>query len=191
MPKAKQKNGSASLNSLASVAETVADAAGTVAETIKDAASLPMDVALAIKDEMQDILRRATNPLRTEFLLKDLLQVVIGATILAVPVGFSEESWRLADELPAGRIAMLAAISLVFIGGFVYYNYYRGTFAEHWDEYVKRVLSTYLFSLLVVAGLLSVIEVEPWTMDLALAIKRTIIVAFPASMSAVVADTIK
>jgi len=42
-----------------------------------------------------------------------------------------------------------------------------------------------------VAGLLTIIEVAPWSTDLALTIKRMIIVAFPASMSAVVADTIK
>ncbi len=183
MPKTKPANASASL-SFSAVTETVAD-------TIKDVATLPLDVARAVGDEVQDILRRATNPLKTEFLLKDLLQVVIGATILAVPVGLSEESWRLANDLPASRIATLAAISIIFIGTFVYYNYYRGTFEDHWDEYVKRVLSTYFFSLLVVAGLLSLIEVAPWSMDLVLTFKRTIIVAFPASMSAVVADTIK
>jgi len=191
MPKAKQKNNSASSLSFQAVTGTMSDVTGAVADTIKDVATLPLDVARAVKDEIQDILRRATNPLRTEFLLKDLLQVIIGATILAVPVGLSDESWKLGNELPASRIAILAAISLIFIGTFVYYNYYRGTFSEHWDEYVKRVLSTYLFSLLVVAGLLSLIEVAPWTMDLALTLKRTIIVAFPASMSAVVADTIK
>ncbi|MEK7188941.1 MAG: DUF2391 family protein [Patescibacteria group bacterium] len=183
MPKTKPAKQNDSI-SLASVTETVAG-------TIKDVATLPLDVARAVADEMQDILRRATNPLRTEFLLKDVLQVIIGATILAVPVGLSQESWGLASELPASRIAILAAISIVFIGTFVYYNYYRGTFAEHWDEYIKRVLSTYIFSLLVVAGLLSIIEVAPWSMDWVLTLKRTIIVAFPASMSAVVADTIK
>ncbi|MBI1961107.1 MAG: DUF2391 family protein [Parcubacteria group bacterium] len=191
MPKAKQKSNTASSLNLSAVTGAVADVTGAVAGTIKDVATLPLDVARAVGDEVQDILRRATNPLRTEFLLKDLLQVVIGATILAVPVGLSEESWRLANELPASRIATLAAISIIFIGTFVYYNYYRGTFTEHWDEYVKRVLSTYFFSLLVVAGLLSLIEVGPWPMDLVLTLKRTIIVAFPASMSAVVADTIK
>ncbi|MBI2637230.1 MAG: DUF2391 family protein [Parcubacteria group bacterium] len=181
MPKAKQTNIPLSLGAVT----------GTVADTIKDVATLPVDVARAVTDEVRDILSHATNPLKTEFLAKDLLQVIIGASILAVPVGFAEETWRLGGELPTSHIALFAAISVSFIGTFVYYNYYRGTFVEHWDEYVKRVLSTYFFSLCVVAGLLSLIGVATWEADFLLTIKRVIIVAFPASMSAVVSDTIK
>ena len=183
MPKAKPKNSHDTL-SFSGVADTITD-------TIKDVVTLPVDVARAVHHEMLEILGKATNPLKTEFLAKDLLQVIIGASILAVPVGFSEKSWRLGGELPTSHIIALAVISVVFIGTFVYYNYYRGTLSEHWGEYIKRVLSTYIFSLLEVAGLLTIIEVAPWSTDLALTIKRMIIVAFPASMSAVVADTIK
>jgi uncharacterized membrane protein len=58
-------------------------------------------------------------------------------------------------------------------------------------SYILRVVATYLFSLLVVAGLMTIIQQCPWTTDFVLALKRVLIVSFPASMSAAVSDTIK
>jgi hypothetical protein len=46
-------------------------------------------------------------------------------------------------------------------------------------------------SLIVVGVLLTIIENCPWQTDYILAIKRIIIVAFPASMSATIADVLK
>lgn len=82
-------------------------------------------------------------------------------------------------------------LSLLFIASFVYYNYYRYSFSGHALDYIKRVFSTYVFSLLVVALILTIIQKCPWGIDNALAIKRIIIVAFPASMSATVSDILK
>jgi uncharacterized membrane protein len=79
----------------------------------------------------------------------------------------------------------------VFICSFVYYNYYRGSMGSHWAEFLKRVASTYIISFLLVAVLLTLIERAPWQSDLMLAFSRTVIVSFPASMSAAVADMIK
>ncbi|MBU2575866.1 DUF2391 family protein [Patescibacteria group bacterium] len=163
----------------------------SISNTIKNVISLPAEVGQAVRKEISEFLLKATTPLRTEFRPKDLLQVIIGASILAVPVGFTEEVWNLGGTLPTKNIVILAIISLVFIGAFVYYSYYRRKFMRHIGEYIKRVLSTYFFSLVVVAVLLTIIEVTPWSTDLVLAIKRVILVSFPASMSAVVADTIK
>jgi uncharacterized membrane protein len=58
-------------------------------------------------------------------------------------------------------------------------------------RYCKRVLAIYLFSLFVVALLLTLIQKCPWGTDNLLALKRILIVAFPASMSAAVSDTLK
>jgi hypothetical protein len=44
---------------------------------------------------------------------------------------------------------------------------------------------------MVVGILLTVIGKCPWTTDPAVAVKRIVIVAFPASMSAAVTDTVK
>ena len=54
-----------------------------------------------------------------------------------------------------------------------------------------RSISTYVFALVVVAVLLTLVGKCPWGVDNVLAIKRIVVVAFPASMSATVTDALK
>lgn len=126
-----------------------------------------------------------------EFYIKDILQVIIGATILAIPVGFTEETWHLGAMLPWLNIIGLLALSLFFISAFVYYNYHRHHKTTNWVEFIKRVVATYAFTFLVVALILTLIQRTPWATETALAFKRVIIVSLPSSMSAVVADLLK
>ena len=129
--------------------------------------------------------------LSLDFKMRDLVQLIIGSSLLAIPVGFTEETWKLGGSLPMLNVIILMLISLFFIAIFVYYNSYRNHIEYHWDEYLKRVLATYLVSFLVVGVLLHIIQVTPWASEAAIAFKRVAIVTFPASMSAAVADMIK
>jgi uncharacterized membrane protein len=140
-------------------------------------------------EETHRILHLLTHPF--EFRSRDLMQVIIGSAILAVPVGFTEETWKLGESLPIANIIGLLALSLLFISLFTYYHYYRHHIKSQWDEFIKRVLSTYIVSFIVVAALLTLIQRTPWATNAVLAFKRIVIVAFPSSMSAAVADTIK
>lgn len=144
-----------------------------------------------ISDATGKILSYALKPVMVEFRPRDLMQVILGASVLAVPVAFTEETWNLGAELPLVNVLVLSGLSLVFIGLFVYFNFYRYLFKSHVWEYVKRVISIYIFSMLVVALLLTIIERCPWGIDNITAIKRIMIVAFPASMSAAISDTLK
>jgi uncharacterized membrane protein len=144
-----------------------------------------------IADGAGNIISHALKPLMVEFRPRDLMQVIVGASILAVPVAFTEETWRLGQTLPFRNVLILSAVSLLFIALFVYFNFYRFAFKGHVLEYVKRVLSIYLFSLFVVGALLTVIQQAPWASNVVLAMKRVLIVAFPASMSAAVSDALK
>ena len=144
-----------------------------------------------IVDGAGNVINYALKPLMVEFRPRDLMQVIVGASILAVPVAFTEETWRLGQTLPFRNVLMLSAVSLLFISLFVYFNFYRFAFKGHVLEYVKRVLSIYLFSLFVVGALLTVIQQAPWASNVVLAVKRVLIVAFPASMSAAVSDALK
>jgi len=144
-----------------------------------------------IADSAGNIISHALKPLMVEFRPRDLMQVIVGASILAVPVAFTEETWRLGQTLPFRNVQILSAVSLLFIALFVYFNFYRFAFKGHVLEYVKRVVSIYLFSLLVVSALLTVIQQAPWASNVVLAVKRVLIVAFPASMSAAVSDALK
>ena len=122
---------------------------------------------------------------------KNLIQVIVGATVLAIPVAFTEETWRLGESLPGVNIFGLFALSMVFISLFAYRNYKRRGIPFFADDFFVRVMSTYIFAFLVVAIVMTLIQRTPWGVDTFLAVKRIVIVTFPASMSAAIADTIK
>ena len=144
-----------------------------------------------IADKSGKILSYALKPLMVEFRPRDVFQVVVGASILAIPVALTEEAWTLGERLPVQNVAYLSILSIVFISTFVYFNFYRFNFSGHVLDYIKRVLGTYFISLIVVGLILTIIQKCPWGTDNILAVKRMIIVAFPASMSATISDTIK
>jgi len=127
-----------------------------------------------------------------EVKLRDIIQVLVGASILAIPVGFTEETWRLGQTLPWANIFGLFAMSVLFITLFVYYTYHKQheNFSSHVGEFIKRIVVTYVFSFLIVALLLTLIHQAPFATEPLIALKRIIIVTFPASMSAAVADAI-
>lgn len=146
---------------------------------------------VTITDEKGHILHRVLNPVMVKFYPRDVMQIIVGASILAIPVAFTEETWNLGASLPFINIIGLLLLSILFIGSFVYYNYYKGRLRGNKLEFLKRVVTTYTVSFLVVAILLTIIERAPWNTDFIIAFSRAVIVAFPASMSASVADMIK
>jgi uncharacterized membrane protein len=146
---------------------------------------------LTFRDEKGNIVDRIVSPLMVEFYPRDLMQVVVGSSILAIPVAFTEETWNLGQTLPFLNVILIMALSLLFIGTFVYYNFYKGNMRKHKKEFAKRVLSIYVFSFIVVAVIMTIIQRAPWASDSMLALKRVMLVSFPASMSAAVSDMIK
>ena len=144
-----------------------------------------------IVDSTGKVISYVTAPLMVELRPRDVMQIIVGASILAVPVGFTEETWSLGERLLLGNVLVLTVVSILFIAVFVYFNFYRFELRDHVFEYIKRVVAIYVLSLIVVGILLTIIEKCPWGTDNILALKRIIIVAFPASMSAAVSDTVK
>lgn len=146
---------------------------------------------IPIVDSSGKIVQRIVKPLMVELKLKDIIQIFVGASLLAIPMAYTEETWQLGESLPLLNIGILALLSITFIAIFVYANFYRFYLTGFKFEYIKRVLAIYLISLLVVGFLMTVIQQCPWGVDNLLALKRIIIVAFPASMSAVAVDAVK
>lgn len=144
-----------------------------------------------IIDSSGKVIHTVIAPFMLELKPKDLMQIIVGATILAIPVGLTEETWILAQQLKIRNVLLLGFISIFFISLFVYFNFYRFHLKEHFMEYVKRVIAIYGLSLMVVGILLKVIEKCPWGINNLLAIKRIIVTAFPASMAATISDTIR
>jgi uncharacterized membrane protein len=146
---------------------------------------------IPIFDKSGKVVQRVVKPLMVEFRLRDALQTVVGASILAIPAAYTEEAWNLGRDLPVINIAAIALISILFIATFVYFNFYKSYIAEFRTQFFVRVIGTYAVSFAVVAILLTVIGQCPWGIDNVLALKRIVVVAFPASMSATVTDALK
>ncbi len=137
------------------------------------------------------LTQRLRGAIAVPFRPRDLMQVIVGASVLAVPVAFTEETWQLGAQLPLSNVLLLGSISLVFIAFFDYFNFYRYNIRTNYFEYITRVLATYFCSLFLVGLLLTIIQKCNWDTQTVLSLKRTIIVAFPASMSAAISDTIR
>lgn len=142
-------------------------------------------------DKSGRVVEYVATPLMVEIKPRDIMQMIVGASILAVPVAFTEETWVLGAQLPFLNVILLSLLSLLFIAVFVYFNFYRNELKGHAFNFIKRVLAIYGFSLLVVGAILTIIGKCPWGADNILALKRVMIVAFPSSMSATLSDTIK
>ncbi|MCB9029733.1 MAG: DUF2391 family protein [Deltaproteobacteria bacterium] len=146
---------------------------------------------IPIIDNSGKVIERIVKPLMVEVRAHDVVQIIVGSTLLAFPVGFTEETWNLGAKLPLENVLLLAFISVAFIALFVYLNFYRYYFKDYFLDYFKRVFMIYFLSLLLVAFLMTVIQQCPWGVDNLLAIKRILIVGFPASLSATITDSIK
>jgi len=140
-------------------------------------------------------IKKIITPVKINFDFHDFMQVIIGAGILAVPVGFTEETWGLGQTLPLLNIFILMALTLFFIAIFTFFHYHREHIHAnpkyHIFELTKRVVVTYLASFVMVAILLHVIQVTPWGTDSLLAFKRVVIIAFPSALGGAISDTIR
>ena len=148
-----------------------------------------------MENKKKGVVEDIINPEKIGFEFKDILQIIVGAFVLAIPVGFTQEVWELGKTLPLIKIIILMTMTLFFIGIFTYSNYHREHMHSnpkyHTMELTKRIVVTYVLSFVIVAGLMAAIQVTPWKTDPMLAFKIIIIVAFPASIGAVISDRIK
>lgn len=146
---------------------------------------------IPIVDDSGNVIDHVVKPLMVEFTAKDVLQTILGASFLAIPAAYTEETWDLGRELPGTSIIGIALLSVICIATFVYFNFYRKYLVEFKREYLFRVVNTYLIAFCLAAIVLTLIQQCPWGVDNVLALKRIIIVAFPASMSGTVTDSLK
>jgi len=144
-----------------------------------------------VADKSGKILSYVMKPLMVEFKLRDIFQVSVGSALLAIPVSFTEEAWKLGETLPNHNIIGITLFSLVLTSVFVYFNFYRLNFKGNEFNFIKRVIGTYIISMIIVGIILTLIDKCPWGTNDILTIKRMVIVAFPAAMSGTLSDSIK
>ena len=131
----------------------------------------------------------------TPFNIQDILQIIVGAFVLAIPVGFTQEVWDLGKRLPTFNIVIIMLLTLFFIGIFTYYHYHREHINRnpryHITELIKRVATTYVISFVIVALLMWVMQVTSWTTDPSYAFNIVALITFPAAIGAAISDRIR
>lgn len=120
---------------------------------------------------------------------EDIIQVIVGASALSVPVAFSEEAWNLGRTLPTLNIFVLIALSLLFINLYSIHNIFQGNVRHRLSVYIARTAIDYLITVLVVCIVLLALDHLPVLTEPMVALKRIVILSFPASMGAVVVDS--
>jgi len=121
--------------------------------------------------------------------LEDLSQLIIGASVLSVPIAFTEEAWNLSKTLPLVNLIIVVLISLAFISLYAFRGIYQGKVKNRIATYLSRVFIDYVVTLCVVIIVLFALNKFPILADTSIAIKRIIIISFPASMGAIVVDS--
>lgn len=120
---------------------------------------------------------------------EDVIQVIVGASALSVPVAFSEEAWDLGRTLPSANIFFLVAISLLFINLYSFHNIFQGNIRHRIFTYISRTAIDYVITIFVVCIVLLALNHLPILTEPMVALKRVVILSFPASMGAVVVDS--
>lgn len=143
-----------------------------------------------LTDKAGAVVAQQISALKVEFDWHDLVQLVVGAVVLAVPVAFTEEVWDLGESLSGGRIVLVALTSIATLALFIKVLFYPNNLAEYRFEFLKRVMAAYLVTLTVAMLLLILIGKGPGA-DGVFALKRAVLIAFPASFAATVVDYVK
>lgn len=123
------------------------------------------------------------------FNLEDAGQVIVGAFVLAVPISFSEEAWRMGETLPLTNLLVLFLLSISFLTFFAYTSVFQSNVSDRIPVLIWRIVIAYFITLIVVALVLWSLNKFPLFSDTEIAIKRLIIIAMPASMGAIIVDS--
>ncbi|MCW8896076.1 MAG: DUF2391 family protein [Sulfurimonas sp.] len=124
------------------------------------------------------------------FNLEDASQIAIGSFALAVPISFSEEAWRLSETLPMFNLIVIFVISMGFLALFTYGSVFQSNIKNRYPVFLFRIIAAYFIAVLVVALVLWSLDKFPLLSEPAIAIKRLIVIAMPASMGAIIVDAL-
>lgn len=121
--------------------------------------------------------------------LEDIIQICIGSSILAIPVAFTEEAWKLGNSIPMFKITLIFITSLTLNACFIYYGIYEGNLKNKGLRFAARVFINYFLTLVTVTYILYLLDVLVITDNLNEWISRIILISFPASLGGAVIDS--
>ena len=125
----------------------------------------------------------------TRFSLNDMVQISIGACIMGFPAATTGEIFDLAEQLPLTRVLLFSAASFPFLAALIYILHGHNKVPSSRRDFVLRVVTTYGLTLLICASMLFGLGQLDLFNEPLIGLKRTIIVAFPASFAATAVDS--
>ena len=140
-----------------------------------------------VTDKDGNKVATVTGPLKVEFRLQDLAQLVAGACVMATPLSLTEEVWNLGTTLSISHTLMILCFSILSLYCFIWGLFYGKQLLTYHRDFIKRAVSAYLVTFFVAFLLLFMFEKAPLN-ELRVTLTRTIIVAFPASFAATAVD---
>lgn len=142
-------------------------------------------------DSSGNPIGQAMNPIMVELKPRDIIQIFAGSLFIAAPLSFTEEVWVISAELGAINVFLLWSCSLITVVLFVFYNFYRASLKGHVIEFIKRIIAIYLISIFSVVLILSLIDKFPIVSETEIAVKRVLIIGFPAVFGGTLSDFLK
>ncbi len=124
------------------------------------------------------------------FNAEDASQIAIGALAVSMPIAFTQEAWDMAVTLGTWNVVGLWLMSILFIAHYVYVSTFQGEVKQRRRDYFFRIGIAYALTLLIVGLLLALLDKLPLFEEPMLAFKRLIIIAMPASLGAIIVDSL-
>jgi uncharacterized membrane protein len=104
-------------------------------------------------------------------------------------VALSEELWNLGEAQSLASITAIAAASWLLIGPFIHRVHHLDDPHRRSVEFVRRICATCIATFLICAAILGVMDELPMLDVPMVALKRTVLAAFPASFAATDVDS--
>ena len=127
------------------------------------------------------------STLQVSFRVRDVVEIALGACILAFPTATTEEIWNLGAELSLTHAMLFLFASVFFLAVLIYGMH--GHKPGDRSVFLQRVLATYGVTFLIGAVLLFGVDRLELFTDPLTGLKRAILVAFPASFAATAVDS--
>lgn len=143
-----------------------------------------------VRDEEVKLITTVTSPLKVEFRLEDLGQLLAGACVMALPVVLPSEVWDLEETHSTCRLWAVLPFSIFALTEFVWGLCYGKRIVEFSKHFFILAVSAY-FVILSVSLLLLYLFDEAPLYDLKVTLTRTILVAFPTSFAVAAVDFMK
>lgn len=137
-------------------------------------------------------MNTATKPVGVpvQFVRRDIAEIAVGACVMAFPAATAQEIWDLGEELTVLRVLLFGLASLFFLGVLVFLLHHGPEVPADRGVFLRRLLSTYGLTLVIAALLLFGIDQLDLFGHPLVAIRRTVLVAFPACFAATVVDNL-